>query len=91
MELASNLWGLLGSVYGLLGALFLTAHILLPNRFIHPPILTIECREDGCKWKARFRDYSKSDKLSRKLVERMKNKHKAHFLKVHPDKEWIYG
>lgn len=89
METLKHLWELYGNLYSLVAVVYMTAHILLPNQVFHPLRVTISCKENGCRWEAKGRDFG--GPLTKRLFYKLKAKHKAHFLKDHPDVEWIYG
>lgn len=89
MEHFNNAVDFYGSLYGLIGAVYMTVHILLPFQMVHPLKVTISCQEGDCDWTAKGRDRGRF--FTNWVLNRLKAKHKAHFLKAHPDQEWIYG
>ena len=88
METLKAFWEIFGSLYSLVAGIYFAAHILLPTQMIHPLKVTISCKENGCRWEAK--GWDRGGVFTRRLLVRLKSKHKRHFIVEHPDVEWIY-
>jgi len=88
VSLPELIWHTFSDVASILACTYCLLHVLLPNRFIHPLKLTVSCKEEGCKWAKTFNDRSEGDHMPLKLLDKMREAHKAHFLKEHPGEEW---